>query len=147
MTNSIENQIAQANATFAAPLAVVPVDVVVPGAVTTAPEQAPAPEPLTRAQTLQKGIDAETAKIDAATKRKALLTAQLANIDKIESIKPGSLVSVQLGRAETLRTVSGAVAGIKVEENGDKKFKILVGTGFDASIETVGEGQIVAVNG
>lgn len=142
MTNSIENQIAQANAAFTAPLAVVPV---VTDAPTPASVAVPESVVLTRAETLQKGIDAELAKITAAQKRFDLLTAQLANIDKIESIKPGSLVTVQLGRADTLRTVDGAVAGIKVEDNGDKKFKILVGSGFDASIETVGEGQIVSV--
>lgn len=145
MTASIENQIAQANAAFVAPAVAT---VVPPVAAPVADAPTPAAEPavpLTRAQTLQKGIDAESAKITTAQKRLDLLTAQLANIDKIESIKPGSLVTVQLGRADTLRTVDGVVSGIKVEDNGDKKFKILVGSGFDASIETVGEGQIVSV--
>lgn len=146
MTNSIENQIAAANATFVAPVVAAPVEVVVPGATTPAPDQAPAPVPLTRAQTLQKTIDAENAKIEAAIKRRDLAQSQLNNIDKIESIKPGSLITVRLGRAETLRDVAGAVAGIKVEENGDKKFKVLVGTGYDASVETVNEGQVVSVN-
>ena len=145
MTNSIENQIAQANAAFPLAVAAPVVEVIAPTAETAAAPVEPA-VPLTRAQQLQKVIDGENAKIEAAVKRRDLAATQLANIDKIESIKPGSLVTIRLGRAETLRDVSGAVAGIKVETNGDKKFKVLVGQGFEAEVETVGESQIVSVN-
>lgn len=146
MTNSIENQIAQANAAFAPVAVAAPVVEVVAPTVETAAAPVEPAVPLTRAQQLQKVIDGETAKIEAATKRRDLAATQLANIDKIESIKPGSLVTIRLGRAETLRDVAGAVAGIKVEANGDKKFKVLVGQGYEAEVETVGEGQIVSVN-
>lgn len=117
--------------------------IVVAGA---APAEAPAPvaAPLTRGEALSKSIAAEQAKIDAATKRRDLLTAQLASIDKITGIVSGSIIVVQLGRAETTRQVRAVVTGVKVDGT-STKFKVLVGEGFDATTEVVSETQVVSV--
>lgn len=118
--------------------------IVVQGATTTpvGPEQAPA---LTRAQQLQADINKEVVKRDAAIKRIETLTAKLNGADTIDKVAQGSVIVVQLGRAETSRQVRGVVTGIKVDEAGNKKFKVLVGEGFDASTEVVNEGQLIAV--
>lgn len=99
---------------------------------------------LTRAETLTKAIAGEQAKIDAATKRRDLLTSQLASVDKIASIVSGSIIIAALGRAETARQVRAVVTGIKTEGT-SAKFKILVGEGFDATTEVINESQVVSV--
>ncbi len=111
---------------------------------TAAPSTEPAPV-LTRSQQLQKTIESETAKRDAAQKRIDTATAQLASVDKLVNLVDGSEVTVQLGRAETSRQVKGIITGIKILPDGTRKFKVLVGTGFDAETEVVNEGQIVEV--
>lgn len=108
----------------------------------TAPVLAP---PLTRAEQIQKSIDANIAKRDAAIAAIEKLTVQLGSIDKLDSIVSGSIIIVQLGRAETLRQVQGTVTGIKADESGSKKFKVLVGEGFDATTEVVNESQVIEV--
>lgn len=122
-------------------------DVVAPvaGAVATEGAAPAAPVvPLTRAEELALAISKEQAKIDAATKRRDLLSSQLASIDKITSIVAGSIIVAALGRAETARQVRAVVTGIKAEGT-TTKFKILVGEGFDATTEVINESQVVSV--
>ena len=107
-------------------------------------EAAPVAAPLTRAEALAKSIAGEQAKIEAATKRLALLTSQLTSIDLIASIKPGSVIVAQLGRADSSRQSQAVVTGIKVEGT-TTKFKLLVGEGFDATTEVISEDKVVSV--
>ena len=100
--------------------------------------------PLTRAEALAVAIAKEQDKIDAATKRRDLLTSQLAGIDKISGIVAGSIIVAALGRAETARQVRAVVTGVK-QEGTSTKFKILVGEGFDATTEVINESQVVSV--
>lgn len=162
--NSIEAQIAAANAPFVPAVAPV-VDLTAPpvptgfvpslnpGPVVSAgPTTIPVPTPTlapteapTRAQTLQKTLAAECEKRDAAIKRIATIEAQLASVDRLDGVMAGSELQVKLGRADTAREVRAVVTGVKTEANGSKKFKLLVGSGFDATVEVINEGQIIAV--
>ena len=109
-----------------------------------APAQPIAAPVLTRAEALGVAIAKEQDKIDAATKRRDLLTSQLAGIDKISGIIAGCIIVAALGRAETARQVRAVVTGVK-QEGTSTKFKILVGEGFDATTEVINESQVVSV--
>ena len=111
------------------------------GTSTTEPYPVPA---LTRAEALAVAIAKEQDKIDAATKRRDLLTSQLAGIDKISGIIAGCVIVAALGRAETARQVRAVVTGVK-QDGTSTKFKILVGEGFDATTEVINESQVVSV--
>lgn len=126
------------------PLAVAVIATATDGSTVPAPT-VHVPAPLTRAEQLRKTIEQNIVKRDAAIKAIANAESQLGSIDKLDSIVAGSLVVVQLGRAETSRQVEGTVTGIKSEASGAKKFKVLVGVGFDATTEVVNEGQILSV--
>lgn len=106
---------------------------------TTAPK-------LTYAQKLQASITALYTRISADTEKYNSLTAELANLQAIESLTTGDSVTVKTGRKfsdkDTTKVRPGVVLGVKVDENGKRSFKVQVGAGFEADIVVVDSSAI-----
>lgn len=132
--------------TGAAPEPVVaPVDVV---AAVVAPETEAAVvagTPLTKAEQLQGKIDTLQKRIAADTAKLAQLQGLFNAVDLLDGIKAGSVITAKVGRAETAKEVVATVVGVQTLDNGDKRFKIYFGEGFDADTVVIQESQIVDV--
>lgn len=106
---------------------------------TTAPK-------LTYAEKLQSSISALYTRISADTGKYNALTAELANLQAIESLNTGDSVTVKTGRKfsdkDTTKVRPGVVLGVKVDENGKRSFKVQVGAGFEADIVVVDSSAI-----
>lgn len=116
--------------------------VVDPAAAVETPAPAPVVEKVVLPQDEQLALDIENidAQIAVLQKRREGKAQLLANLDKLAGIKEGTILVVQQGRAETTRQVEGVVVAIA-----DGKFKLSVGTGFDATYVVVGSAQIIEV--
>jgi len=106
--------------------------------------QAPAPE-LSKAEKLSKKIEALKDRIQKDSAALITLEAQFGSVDLLESVKAGSVIVARVGRAETAKEVTASVVGVQTLENGDKRFKIYFGEGFDADTVVIQESQIVDV--
>lgn len=89
------------------------------------------------------------ARIGLLTKRIASDTEELEELRREEDaqaqvaqISVGWKATAVLGRAETKREVAVAIIGVKVEEDGSRKFKVAYGTGFDTETAVVGVSQL-----
>lgn len=103
-------------------------------------EPAPAAPKLPQDEQLALDIEAIDKQIEVLTKRREGKATLLANLDKLASIVPGTVLVVTQGRAETTRQVEGVVVGIR-----DGQYKLSVGEGFDAETVIVRAPQIVEV--
>lgn len=119
---------------------------VVEPAVVAAPDAAVvAATPLTKTQQLQAKIDALNKTIESHTAKVAQLTGLLRSADLLDGIKAGSVIVAKVGRADTAKEVTATVVGVQVLADGDKRFKIYYGEGFDADTVVIQESQIVDV--
>lgn len=113
---------------------------------TNAPEVAVVPAtPLTRAEKLAKTIDTLQKRIAADTAKIEELQLEAETSGRLAGVVEGTVISAKLGRAETTRIVTARVVGIKEEESGARKFKILFGSGIDTDTVIIQESQIVEV--
>lgn len=104
-----------------------------------APADAPAPK-LPQDEQLALDIENIDKQIEALQKRRDGKKQLLDNLDKLASIKEGSILVFTQGRAETTRQVEGVVIAIR-----DGQYKVSVGEGFDAENVVVRQAQIVDV--
>lgn len=103
------------------------------------------PVELTPSQKLQQKIDAKTKQRDNLTAEIERLTAQLSTIDLLDGVQAGSVLTARVGRAETAKEVNAVVTGVQTLDNGDKRYKIYFGEGFDAETVVIQSTQIVSV--
>lgn len=109
--------------------------------VETQEQAAPAPK-LTAAEKLAKRIAFLTQRIASDKEELEELARESDAQATVAQIAAGYTVVAVLGRAETKREVRGVIVGVKVEEDGDRKFKVAYGEGFDADFVVVRVSQL-----
>jgi hypothetical protein len=100
---------------------------------------------LTRAEKYAKTIATLETRIAADTAKLAEVKQEAETAAKLSGVAVNSVVVAKLGRAETTREVLARVVGVKEEDNGSRKFKILFGEGLDTDTVIIQESQIVSV--
>lgn len=115
------------------------------GAVVGGAEQAAPAAPLTRAEKYAKTIATLEARIAADTAKLAEVKLEAETATKLSGVTTNSVIVAKLGRAESTREVLARVVGVKEEDSGARKFKILFGEGIDTDTVIIQESQIVSV--
>lgn len=100
---------------------------------------------LTRRETLVNRYTEGVSRIAALTADIQKFAAEIATIDALADVDVGSVVVIGLGVGPTARDVTGAVAGVRTEEDGTKSYKVTYGVGFDADVATVKGNRIKQV--
>lgn len=100
---------------------------------------------LTRAEKVQARIDLLTKRIAADTAALEAIRLEVETAAKLAGVVAGTAIVAKLGRAETTREVNARVTGVKEDENGSVKYKIVFGEGFDADVQIINASQIVRV--
>lgn len=102
---------------------------------------------LTRDEKYAARIETLTKRIAADTESLAAISLERETAGKLTNVGVNSAIVAKLGRAETTRNVNARVVGVKEEESGARKFKILFGEGIDTDTVIIQESQIVEVLG
>lgn len=100
---------------------------------------------LTREQKILQKMEMLKKRITSDSETFNELNAELENITRLAELAPGQQVKISQGRAETRREVVGTVVGIKEDDDGAKKYKVQIGSGFDADFAVVGGSGIIEV--
>ena len=103
------------------------------------------PPELTASQRISAKIDAKRAQVAKLNAEIEKLEGQFRSADLLDSIKAGSVIKARVGRAETARDVAASVVGVQTLDNGDLRYKIFFGEGFDAETFVIQSSQIVDV--
>lgn len=91
----------------------------------------------TTTRTVKTLADKLAAAIDARNKLNEKITeleAKVAAEAAMANVAPGYLVTLQVGRAETRRTVAGSVIARFEDEKGIDRVKVLCGTGAETEL-------------
>lgn len=67
---------------------------------------------------------------------------EIIGIDALAAVDVGSAVVVSIGKGDEAKDVDAVVVGVKLDDDGEKVFKVQYGTGFDADIAVVKQGKI-----
>lgn len=70
------------------------------------------------------------------------LRDEITGIDALAAVDVGSAVVVSIGKGDDAKDVDAVVVGVKLDDDGEKVFKVQYGTGFDADIAVVKQGKI-----
>lgn len=100
---------------------------------------------LTRAEKYAKAIDVLTKRIEADTAKLAEIKQEVETAERLASVATGSAIVARIGRAETSKEVNARVLGVKEEESGSLRYKIMFGEGVDTDIAVIQASQIVSI--
>lgn len=107
-------------------------------------EDKPAVE-LTPSQKLAAKIASKKAQVVKLNDEIERLEGQFRSVDLLDKIKPSSIIVARVGRAETSREVDATVLGVQTLPNGDLRYKVYFGEGFEAETVVIQSSQIVDV--
>lgn len=99
----------------------------------------------TISQKIAEKIVAKKAQVVKLTEEIERLEGQFRSADLLDRVKDGSVIVARVGRADTAKEVTASVVGVQTLDNGDKRFKIFFGAGFDADTVVIQASQIVDV--
>ena len=108
-------------------------------------EPATQPPEFTASQRISAKIDSKRAQVAKLNAEIEKLEGQFRLADLLDSIKAGSTIKARVGRAETARDVTAEVVGVQTLDNGDLRYKIFIGEGFDAEAVVIQSSQIIDV--
>lgn len=107
-------------------------------------DAAPAVE-LSPSQKLAAKIASKKAQVVKLNEEIERLEGQFRTIDLLDKVKPSSIIVARVGRADTSREVDATVLGVQTLPNGDLRYKVYFGEGFDAETVVIQASQIVDV--
>lgn len=100
---------------------------------------------LTRAEKYAKTIETLKKRIEADTKKLAEVEVEAATAEKLASVTVNTALVVRIGRAETSKEVAARVLGIKEEESGSLRYKVVFGEGIDTDVVLIQASQIISI--
>jgi hypothetical protein len=110
---------------------------------TTAPAEA---KPvLTRAEKQAKQVEVLTKRIASDTTTLAALKLEIETGARLAGVTEGSVIVARVGRADTSKEVTARVVGVKEEESGSLRYKIVYGNGFELDTAVIQSSQIIQV--
>lgn len=113
--------------------------------VDTTATQAEAKPVLTRAEKYAARVVTLEKRIAKDTEDLAALRIEIETSTKLDSVVAGTAIVARIGRADTSKEVAARVQGVKEDESGSRRYKIVFGEGFDVETVVIQPAQIIQV--